>query len=451
MKKFLLISIIATTFAISSCSKDQDNTITPPPPTSNDTAQGSVEIIIKDTVGFKGLDSVKVTIFPENRFAYTENGGFAFFDSVNLGQHRITLEKHDYNYVDTTFTVIDSIGMNYAGFYMYLLVSNWDYFTGLISENQGRSITVLKNGSILSTQRYINRLGNYIYKSGSNSWTSILSDEGVCRYQESPYTNCLIATSSRTEDGQGGFISTPDLHVSYDNGATWAEKIQSFDIVNLAFCQNGIIYAVGRYGSWNSDIWRCYKSIDNGNSWNQADPINGVRYFFANTLANNRIIIGNYNEDTIYVSDNSGVNWNSRPVTFQESYLYRACKVLPNGNLIVKDYEQNRYVLKMSNNNGSSWYTVETNPSNLINDSTSNIVIASNGNLYLTKNSQVDHDVFASLDQGANWTRIGHGLPIKRIPYGLGIDLAGNLFTVVEEYGNYANTKIYKNKFVFPH
>lgn len=452
MKKLLLIIFIASIFY--SCSNDQDNTITPPPPVATDTAQGSLQITVKDTVGFKGLDGVKITIYPENRIAYTENGGFVIIDSLNLGQHRITVEKQDYNSVDTTISILDSIGMNFGAFNLHVLVSNWNYYIGQRYYNQGKGMNVFRNGSIICSQNGIGTTGNYIYKSGENNWAPILNNEGSCYIDENPYSNCTILTTYREPDNQGGWISTPDLHVSYDNGNSWTNKITNFEIVSVAFCQGGIIYAVGRYGNAFSDDWRCYKSTDNGNSWNQSNPLNGVRYYYTNTLANNRIIIGNHgylNGDTVYISDNSGNSWSPRPVSDQEALLYRACKVLPNGNLISRFYD-NGYSLKMSNNNGDSWFTVTTNPSNIINDSTSDIAIASNGYLYISNRSFTSHDIFVSPDNGSNWTSIGQGLPINRRPFSIGIDSDGFLYTLVgSENGSYTDRKIYKSKFVFPH
>lgn len=184
------------------------------------------------------------------------------------------------------------------------------------------------------------------------------------------------------DDQKGFIVNSEEILITRDGGTTW-DILRSISSGNNIRFFNSIGIIVGNNGS-------IYKSIDNGDSWNNLNtPFN------ANLNA-----ISIINEDTLRItgdkilllSDDGGTSWTSLPipdVNVEDSYF--------TSSLIGHVACTNGTILKTIDG-GNSWYKTET--SNIIPSNFFRIVFI-NENIGFA--SQEHNDIYKTVDGGETW------------------------------------------------
>ena len=211
----------------------------------------------------------------------------------------------------------------------------------------------------------------------------------------------LFANNSEVFAGAGG-IDSASVHISTDNGLTWAIRDSSFtQSINCFVMNNGVLFAGingGVYSSSNDGI--SWNACNNGLSLSSYDSIyhhppqvNCLAISGTNLLAGTSF-------NGAFISNNSGVSWMSIDSGLG-SRLSTVGLATIGSNIFAADFGDGVFC---SSNNGANWNAVNNGLTNQM----VNTLIANDSSLYLGTNI----GVFLSTNGGKIWTDISKGTEV---------------------------------------
>jgi hypothetical protein len=211
----------------------------------------------------------------------------------------------------------------------------------------------------------------------------------------------LFANDSEVFAGAGG-IDSASVHISTDNGLTWAIRDSAFtQSINCFIMDRGILFA-----GINGGV---YSSSDNGTSWSASN--NGLTLSNYDSIYHhppqvNCLAISGTNLfagtsfEGAFISNNSGVSWISIDSGLG-SRLWIVGMATIGSNIFAADFGDGVFC---SSNNGANWSAVNNGLTNQM----VNVLIAHDSSLYLGTNI----GVFLSTNGGKLWTDISTGTQV---------------------------------------
>ncbi len=189
-------------------------------------------------------------------------------------------------------------------------------------------MTLDKDGYILS-----GNWGGGIYRStdDGNSWVRINETMSV------NYIWSLLV------DGEKIYAGTDNgIYVSWDNGATWEQKLSGSLEIRAMVEYDGKIYAA----SWGGGV---FVSEDNGETWNGlSDDILGIPFTSIAVAPDGSLLCGSF-DSGIWKSGDGGASWSQREIDYRFVW---SLLTDPYGNIYAGTYGNGVY---SSTNNGETW------------------------------------------------------------------------------------------------
>ncbi len=275
--------------------------------------------------------------------------------------------------------------------------------------SQGHGLENLPISSVVAS-------GNNLIAGDCNGYVYLSTDSGAtwtfrdivaipwvcpnCRLITLPIVT-LFANDSEVFAGAGG-IDSASVHISTDNGLTWAVKDSAFtQSINCFVINNGTLFAGTNNG--------VYSSSNDGTSWSASS--NGLTLSNYDSIYHhppqvNRLAIGGTNlfagtsSEGVFISNNSGVSWISIDSGLG-SRLFTVGLATIGSNIFAADFGDGVYY---TSNNGTNWSVANNGLTNQM----VNIIIANDSSLYLGTNI----GVFRSTNGGRLWTDISTGTQV---------------------------------------
>ena len=224
----------------------------------------------------------------------------------------------------------------------------------------------------------------------------------------------FISTLATNQQGHIFAATSEGIFSSQDNGETWTVFGLSGNVVErLAFNSSGYVYAVGAFDMTAKDPYvNFFCSIDNGRYWTRS-RISRNNAFIHTLVVNLRDHIFVGTTYGVFRSTNNGKSWDQPkglPKVTIKAFVFNS-----RGNTFVATETIGGGVYR-STNNGLTWTFSRLD--NFI----SQIVINPRGHIF----AKAISDVFRSIDNGRNWTRLN--LPEDSIINSLAINSLGYIY-----------------------